>query len=208
MTTEVSDSVKKIDDIVKEVVNDVLPVIPVDKVVDKINLVEDISINAVICNWSTYKGTHCRRNILPTKCPGKINFCAMHVILIKDFTRMSDPGILCDTFADIKLVPRSYAHIKSVMKEISNEDNIVDVFCGGSSERAKITKNYILILSDSSKYYYTDHKSNEGNYKARNLKLLLKKYCDGISVIKYNEVQYCEECYKKTKTLPKISLIN
>lgn len=169
---------------------------------------ETVDINSIICNWYTYNATHCRRNIqLDPK--NKCNLCSMHKQLFTTTFLLPDSE-LCEVYKDIHIIPRSYRHLKSVMKELCNDDCTVDIIVkGGIAEEADISESeYITLLSDDSKYYYP---SSNNTYpkncnKTKDVKIVLKKYCENKSVIKYNDSHYCEECYKKLKTVPKLSI--
>jgi hypothetical protein len=167
---------------------------------------DNLSIYNVICNWCTYKGTHCRRNVADPLTKNKVNFCVFHTTVITEYTRITDPERLCDHAEDIKLVPRSYEHVKAIMKDIGNEDKRVDVyFQGGIVEEAKIKKYYIEITSDLSKYYY--NKCKESKYLAKDLKILLKKHCSNKGLVMYDNKAYCQECYRKLNNCPRIHLL-
>jgi hypothetical protein len=158
----------------------------------------------IICNWSTYN-THCRRNIKHTdKCINK--FCSLHKELMEEYKKFNDSDELCETFQEIKIVPRSYKHIKSVMSSINNEDDTVQVYMsGGLIEDADITcSEYIELLSDNCRYYYNPRK---GQNKVKDLKVILKRYCDNNCIVSVGDIKYCENCYKKLKNVPKLSVI-
>jgi len=166
-------------------------------------------IKNIICNWTTYKGTHCRMNINHNhdhthKCSSK--FCTLHNELIQDFQIINNSDELCETFEEIKIVPRSYKHIKSVMASMDNEDDNVDVYmAGGHIEEANIANSdYIILLSDNCRYYY---KPVKGHPKAKDLKIILKRYCQNESIINVRDIKYCEDCYKKLKNVPRISVV-
>jgi len=169
-----------------------------------------VDIASIICNWSTYKGSHCRRNIHQNDVKDKdktpSRYCILHKDLIVDYKKITEEE-LCETFEEIKIVPRSYKHIKSVMASMDNEDDIVEVFMtGGSIEEADISNNgYIILVSDNCKYYY---ESKKGSKNAKDLKIILKRYCKNNCVVSVSDIKYCEECYKKLKNVPKISVIN
>lgn len=170
----------------------------------------------VICHWSSYKGSHCRRNVHNNK------LCPMHLELIKEY-RIASAGTLCDTSQMIKICPRSYQHLKSVMRQLKNDNCIVDVIhkdtVGGLTEEADISnETYIQIISDDTKYYYN---CNNSKNHVKNLKIVLKQYCVntavvsiGIKDIKGTKCldgtafrSFCEQCYKKQLNVPKISVI-
>lgn len=166
-------------------------------------LYEPINIQDVICNWCTYNGTHCRRNIALDSKNG-IKFCSMHMQLYGTF---SLPNIdTCEIQKDIFIVPRSYKHVKLVMKELGYEDDIVDVKTkGGIIEEANISdEECIVLLSDDTRYPYAHDPKNKN--KLKDIKIILKKYCENKSSIKYNDVNYCEECYKQLKNTLKLSI--
>jgi hypothetical protein len=171
-----------------------------------VDLYEELcDVLSVICHWSTYHGTHCRRTI-----NGKgQKLCSLHRELIEDYSKLditSDEEKYCDNFQELKVVPRNYKHIKSVMKSLDNEDNLVEVFMtGGFVEEADISEQYyITLLSDNSKYYYN---AKKGDYKAKDLKVILRRYCSNDPIITARGANYCEGCYKKLKNVPKYSVI-
>lgn len=158
-------------------------------------------IQNIICNWCTYNGTHCRRNILIDS-KSKIKFCAMHKQLYNIYSLpVSD---MCETEKYVTIIPRSYKHVHLIMRDLGYEDDIVDVkITGGSIEEANISnEDYILLLSDDTKYFYNQTSKN----KALDLRIKLRKYCDKKSLIRYNDVNYCEECYKQLKNVLKLSI--
>lgn len=163
-----------------------------------------------ICEWSTYKGNHCKK-FISNKDNDKYNghkFCDKHIDLMSEYTRIHNTDDICETFKEIKLTPRSYKHVKNIMSSLGYEDeNNVDVYLsGGCIEEADISNTeYILLVSDNSRFYY-NHK--RGQHKSKDLKIILKEYCKNQSVISTREIKYCEECYKKIIDVPKISLIN
>ena len=163
-----------------------------------------------ICMWSTYKGNHCKKFVsCDDNCKTSLNFCDIHRDLIAKYSKIEvkpEPEF-CDTFKEIKLVPRSFKHLKSIMSSINNEDDNVQIYlAGGCIEEADISdKDFIILHSDNSKFYYNPQR---GQNKARTLKIMLRKYCENKCIINYNGTKYCEECYKKNlKDVPKISLI-
>lgn len=156
--------------------------------------------------WSTYRGNCCKKIISVDNSKNVIKFCNLHRELIAKYSIVKD-NELCETFKEIKVVPRSHKHIKSIMSSIENEDDIVQVYlAGGTIEDADISNcEFIIMNCDNSKFYYNPQK---GQNKAKNLKVILRKYCQNNSVVMYNNTKYCEECYKKfIKDSPRISLI-
>jgi len=153
-----------------------------------------------ICAWTTYKGNHCKKT--STGSEGK--FCLVHCELIKEYSKVKTE--LCETSKEIKVEPRNKKHLKTIMKQLNNEDDIVQVcLAGGSIEEAHIDNvDYILLDSDNSRFYY---RPERGQYRAKNLKVILRSYCENHSTVKVGNVHYCEECYKKLKDVPRISLV-
>lgn len=163
--------------------------------------------HSIICAWSTYKGSHCKR-LIHRGDEGQ-KFCELHANLISEYTRIkSDEVDLCETFKDIKLVPRNQRHVKYVMTSLGYEDEeTVQVYlAGGSVEEADITNyEYIILNSDNTCFYYNVRK---GQNKAKDLKIMLREFCKNDALIKFGETRYCEDCYRKTlKDAPRISLI-
>lgn len=163
-------------------------------------------ITNIICNWSSYNGSHCRRNINhnDNKCINR--FCTLHKELLNDYTKLNEIDELCETFEEIKIVPRSYKHLKSVMSSINNDDDIVDIYMkGGFVEEGDISNNsYIVLLSDNCKYYYADKK---GQNKAKDIKVVLKRYCENNCTVGVRDIKYCEDCYKKLKNVPRLTVL-
>jgi len=155
--------------------------------------------NQIVCDWSTYKGSHCKKIVNGTK------FCDLHNDLINSYSKICCDDF-CETFKEIKIVPRSYKHIKAIMSGMKNEDDIVQVYlAGGSIEEADISNmDFIVLNSDNSKFFYLPKR---GQNKAKDLKIILRDYCQNNSVISLKGVKYCEECYKKLKDVPRISII-
>jgi hypothetical protein len=168
-------------------------------------------MDQIVCGWTTYKGNHCKKIVTidedtaggKTKC--SIRFCNLHRELMAEYSRIVDEE-LCETFKEIKVIPRSHKHIKSVMSSIGNEDDIVQVYLsGGCIEEADITNtDYIVLNSDNSRFYYAPKR---GQNRAKDLKVILREYCQHNAVVGYNGNRYCEECYRKIRDVPRISLI-
>ena len=178
-----------------------------EKVKDLEEHIKNMIIDHPICHWTTYSGSHCRRTIVPGKKDDeKIHFCSLHKQLILDYKYTKKSDELCDTYETIKVTPRSYKHIRSVMNNMGNEDDLVNVYMvGGLVEEADLSDHKcVTILSDDYKYYY---KPTRGQPKAKNIKIILKRYCQDNSIITIDGTKYCEECYKKIKGVPKISVL-
>jgi hypothetical protein len=152
-----------------------------------------------ICSWSTYNLGNCKKVI------SKVKFCELHGEIIQRYKKLEEND-LCQTSRKIKLCPRSYKQIKEIMKSMNNEDDIVDVYlAGGVIEEANLSNpEYIELVSDSAKFYYNPQK---GQKKADKLKIILVEYCQNQSIVSFDNVEYCETCFKKLKDVPKISLI-
>lgn len=171
-------------------------------------------MDQIICNWTTYKGSHCKRTISINEINNKddiqlicnLKFCGLHRELIIDYEKLNGDE-MCDIFKEIKLVPRSQKHIKTIMKSLNNEDDIVEVYlAGGSIEEADISNiDYITLISDDSHFYYSPKR---GQNRTKDLKIILKEYCKNNSLVNFSGTKYCEECYRKMKDVPRISLIN
>jgi len=165
-------------------------------------------IKDIICHWSSYTGSHCRRNINHTeKCPS--SFCKLHQELIEEYklikSSKDSENDLCETFEEFKIVPRSFKHVRSVMASLNNEDEKVDVYMpGGLIEEAEIQQSYIMLLSDSCKYYYI---AKKGEHKAKDLKIILRRHCPNNCIVCIGDTKYCEECYRKLKNVPRISVL-
>lgn len=167
--------------------------------------IKDLSVKDEICDWITYENKQCKRHSICNY--GSYKFCKLHKKKIADYKINKNPEDLCDSFENVKVIPRSHKQIKYFMKEIDNEETIVKVlFPGGCVEEADISEDdYILLLSDDSKFYYN---YKRGDFKAKDLKLLLRKYCKNESVIEIGNTKYCEECYMKIKNFPKLELFS
>jgi hypothetical protein len=171
-------------------------------------------MSRVICDWTTYKGSHCKKILGGDSgqwlkdVDGKksLRFCDLHRDLIVEYSRIKNSEELCETFKEIKVVPRSYKHIKTIMSSLGNEDDTVQVYLsGGCVEEADISNSdYITLNSDNSRFYYVPKR---GQNRAKDLKIILREYCQHTSIIHHGETNYCEECYKKLKDVPRISLI-
>ncbi len=160
----------------------------------------------MICNWTTYRGNFCKKIIHEPD----TKFCVLHHQLINEYLKVvnktNEDVLFCDTFKEIKVVPRNHRHIKSVMKSINNEDDRVQVYLtGGLIEDADIgNTDYIVLDSDSSKFYYD---AKKGQNRAKDLKIVLRSFCQNDAVINFRNKIYCKECYEKLKDVPRISLI-
>ena len=166
-------------------------------------------MDQIVCGWTTYKGSHCKKIVHIDSKEDKflIKFCNLHRELMAEYQKIKDwEEELCEIFKEIRVTPRSHKHIKTIMESISNEDDIVQVYLsGGSIEDADITNiDYILLDSDNSKFYYSPKR---GQNKAKDLKVILKDYCKNKAVIYFSGTKFCEECYKKLKDVPRISLV-
>jgi hypothetical protein len=166
-------------------------------------------MSRIICDWTTYKGSHCKRIIGGDVDNKLLRFCDLHRDLIAEYTRIVDqPEELCEIFKEIKVVPRSFKHIKTIMSSLDNEDDSVQVYlAGGCIEEADISNSdYIVLLSDNSRFYYVPKR---GQNRAKDLKVILREFCQHNCIINYGGTKYCEECYKnKVKDGPRISIIS
>lgn len=167
-------------------------------------------MDQIICAWSTYKGSHCKKIISNSNSKnstelGLFKFCNLHRELIIDYSKVKNND-LCETFREIKVIPRSYKHIKSIMNSMNNEDDNIQVYLsGGSVEDANISNSdYIVLDSDSSKFFYNPLR---GQNKAKDLKIIFRDYCKNTSVVSLGSQLLCKECYEKLKDVPRISLI-
>lgn len=157
----------------------------------------------IICNWSTYSRSQCRRNILHEAYTDnkRSKFCQMHFNMAKDFKR-SDKDTYCDTADDIYICPRSYKYLMTQLNELEYDTTNVDVINGKIIEEADISnEDYILLLSDEKRCHYNIPK------EINKLKVKLKKFCKNLSIISYDNNNYCEDCFKKLKGVPKLSCI-
>jgi hypothetical protein len=165
-------------------------------------------MDQIVCGWTTYKGNHCKKIIsFNNDKIQQIKFCNLHGELIEQYAKVNlNNGDLCETFKEIKVVPRSKKHLKSIMLSIGNDDDMVEVcLAGGCIEKADISNSdYITLNSDSSRFYYYPER---GQNKTKDLKVLLVQYCQNGCVVSFNGTKYCEECYKKLKDVPRISLV-
>ncbi len=174
------------------------------------DLLETLNAMSVICHWSSYHGTHCRRTIQQPGKGTKVTLCPLHQELVVDYKRFcSDEGIFCDTSKKIKFTPRSYKHLKYQLDKLNNHNVNLDVIIKGTvgelTEEADISNNeYIEVLADEEKYYY---KPEKGQKKVRDLTVILREYCQHNAVIEARGENYCEECYRKLKNVPKISVV-
>ncbi len=173
-------------------------------------------MNRVVCDWTTYKGSHCKKIISGTiddynddECKQLHRFCDVHRDLIVGYSRITETGEqdLCETFKEIKINPRSHKHIKSIMNSLNNDDDTVQVYLvGGSIEEADITNtDYIVLNSDNSRFYYIPKR---GQNRAKDLKIILRDFCQHNCTVSYGGTKYCEECYRKNlKDAPRISCL-
>lgn len=174
-------------------------------------------MDQIVCGWTTYKGSHCKRIVYIDNddCSAKegqklkqcIRFCSLHRELIVEYQKLKEDNSLCETFKEIRITPRSHKHIKTIMDSMKNEDDIIQVYLsGGSIEDANITNaDYILLDSDNSKFYYNPKR---GQNKAKDLKVILNDHCKNEAVVCFSGTKYCEECYKRLKDVPRISLVS
>lgn len=175
------------------------------------NFIETFNAMSVICNWSTYHGTHCRRTIeQPTK-GKKVTLCPLHKELINDFKRVDkDEGHFCESSKKIKFVPRSYKHLRYQLDKMNNKSYNLDVIIQGTvgelTEEADISnEEYIQVLSDDVKYYYNPDSKTKKH--AKNLTIVLKHFCPNDADVYARGEYYCQECYKKLKNVPKYSVV-
>lgn len=169
-------------------------------------------MDQVICNWSTYTGTQCRRNIDHENNDDVIiPLCSIHKLMMTKyqlvFQSVQDCE-LCDTSEEFKVEPRSYRHLRTIMNSLHNEDDKVEVYMpGGSTEEADISNpDYITLLADNTRYYYSKIKNTR---RAETLKILLMKYCNNPAVVDIDGKKYCEHCYRTScpKNSPKLSVL-
>lgn len=176
---------------------------------------------SVICHWTNYQGTHCRRTIQKDSI-----LCPMHMSLVADYSNVVQPDndedepILCDSHEFIKIPPRSFKHIKKIQQQLGSDDDIVQVIVKGSTgditEDADISnQHYIKLDSDDTMYYYkprglTQEEKKNGTQKqksASDIKVVFKKMCPNLAVVCARDENLCESCYKKLKNIPKLSVI-
>jgi hypothetical protein len=168
-------------------------------------------MSQIVCAWTTYKGSHCKRIVQSDdkNCDKNcVRFCNLHSELIAEYQKLEeDDDSFCETFKEIRVTPRSYKHIKTIMQSMQNEDDIVQVYLsGGSIEDANITNSdYLILDSDNSKFYYNPRR---GQNKAKDLKVILNDHCKNKAIVCFSGTKYCEDCYRtKIKDAPRISLI-
>jgi hypothetical protein len=166
--------------------------------------IKDLSVKDEYCDWKTVDGKRCRK-----QCSGYKNdykFCNVHIKIINDY-EYKESTDTCETYKDIKIIPRSNKQVHYFMQKQNNEDDIVEVmFAGGAIEEADITnREYISLVADDERFYYNP---DRGDRKAKELRIIAKDYCKNESCVIYNDTRYCEDCYKKLKGVPKISLIS
>jgi len=160
-------------------------------------------VSTTICEWSSYKEVRCK-----SKSNGKL--CDKHAILIKDY-KLLDPknNEDCLTQTNVKIEPRSYYHLKMMMKKYNYDTISLDIhFPGGNVEEGNITSEDYIEMEDGTKYYYETH--TRGEKKTKNIKILFINHCNNTPVISIGEHNYCKECYKKASTklnYPKLDII-
>jgi hypothetical protein len=93
------------------------------------------------------------------------------------------------------------------MADAGNEDNNVDVYlAGGSIEEGDISDpDYIMLLSDNTKFYY--QKSKDTKYTTKSLKVIIRKFCKNKAVVTNDNIKYCEDCHKKISGAPKLTCL-
>lgn len=146
---------------------------------------------SIICAWCSYDHTICRKIIHNS---GK--FCNIHQNLIDNYSKTNGDG-LCQTIKRIKIVPRSHKYVKFIFKE-----SIVQAYIGSLLLGEVDITNDEFIVYHNLKFYYEPTRSQN---KAINLRLL--QTCQNSSVISFNDIKYCEECYKTQKKFPLFSCI-
>jgi len=127
--------------------------------------------------------------------------------MIQDFVK-SETDKLCETFEELKIIPRSYKHLKSILKSMNNHDDSIEVYTkGGILEEADISdEEYIELASDSCKFYYSDTKK-KNQHSVKELKVKIIKYCYNNCEVNYKGLRYCEDCFKKIPNVPRIRSI-
>ena len=151
---------------------------------------------SVICNWSSNTGSHCRRTVV------KEGFCKMHEELVKEYKSPSQK--FCDSGKIHKFRPRSKKHIMAKLLECGEdqEASMITVIVEGSQENGIIdNEDYIRLDSDDTKLRYTNIQD------MRKIMVLIEEFCDEPPVVKYNDKNYCECCFKKLKNVPKLTVI-
>lgn len=165
--------------------------------------VRNLSAKQGICEWSTNNEKTCKKQSEVFMNGRK--FCNKHKICLENFNvHVGDE--ICDTYSNIKLIPRSYEQVKYFMESVKNEDDTVDVYVSkGCIEEGNISdKRCITLTTDDSNFYY---KPKRGESNAKNLRILLRNYCNKKCEIIIENVKYCKECYEKIKNVPKFSLL-
>lgn len=170
----------------------------------------ELKMDKIICNWCTYSAIHCRRNV-EHDTNSDYNFCSLHKHHFQVFFADKDPNSVCEVSKEVSVCPRTYKHLQTVLKEFKYDDTIVEVKTkGGISEEADVSEHeYIMLMSDDTRYYY---QREDGSFpkkcnRTKDLKVVLKKICTNESVIKYNNMNLCESCFKKNKQVPLLSIV-
>lgn len=161
-----------------------------------------------VCKWYSHKGTHCRLNTLEFS-----EFCKIHsMYLSKTFKKFNEKQKEeCSASSDVKIIPRSFNHVKEIMKKLGYDDPTVSVKVKGNDiiEDCNIeNEEYIELDMDKTKYYYIKKK---GLKNVGDLRLIFKDFCGHNADYVVDNTNYCEKCYiKKGEKLgwPNVDLLN
>jgi hypothetical protein len=173
--------------------------------------IKNLMLKQGTCEWITHGKKNCTKSN-NLEIHNGYKFCNTHKknvmnyqVYVKD-----DEERRCGTFENIKLIPRSFAHVDYFMKSVNNGrddyDTVVDICLSkGCIEEGDISnKNYISMTSDDCHFFYEPER---GQDKSKSLRILLSKYCKNDCKIIFNDENYCGECYDKLKNVPKFSLL-
>lgn len=156
-----------------------------------------------LCRWGTYKYNYCKKHVLD----GEF-FCKTHEQMAEKFSLQCDEDI-CGSSEDVHIEARSYKHVVWSLNSLGIDDLRVQVMKKTQKhhiEDASIeNEDYILMDSDDTKYYYKptekDHKKTTGIF------VVCKKYCKNQSVVCYEGINLCTECYSKIKNVPNTQIL-
>jgi ribosomal protein L24 len=173
------------------------------KIIELEKEVRNLMAKQGTCEWVTNEDKICKKQ--SSVYVNGHKFCSKHQKHVENFKTVDDNEI-CDTYSNIKLIPRSYEQVKYQMKKIKNEDNTVDIYVSkGCIEEGDVSeKEHITLLTDNCNFYYAP---TRGQKNAKTLRILLRSFCGKKCEITVDDTKYCKECYGKLKNVPKIELL-
>lgn len=148
-----------------------------------------------ICNW--YGNMYIKNaGIVSKRCTSKCfhesAYCEKHSSLRHDFKPISKK--LCNSYQSIIITPKTYTQIESTLESLNYRITDKQCVIKPHDTYADLSESDKITLDNEEVYYYNTPKKSECTTAIR---LSLKKYCNGASVVSANGMIFCRNCYEK-----------